>query len=78
MLVAAGGDGEFTERDGTHYVVKKTVDAAFTPPACASADQRGCGDGHTARLDGPTLTFPGGTLTITGGAARTYDVEVLF
>lgn len=78
LLVAAGGDGEFTERDGTHYVVKKTSDGAFTLPACASADQRGCVDGHTARLDGTTLTFPGGTLSISGGAARTYDVDVLY
>ncbi len=78
LLVAAGGNGEFTERDGTHYVVKATGAAGFTLPACATADQRGCVDGHTARLDGTTLTFPGGELTISGGTARTYDVEVLY
>ncbi len=77
VLVVAGAAGSFTERDGTHYAVTTGSATAFALPACASAAQRGCVDGNTARLEGDSLVFPGGELHITGGPQRQYDIEVL-
>ncbi len=85
LFVAAGGAGEFTERDGARCVVTTGEGTTFREngvelAACVGA-QRGCvdrsGPNPVARLqDGAALEFPGGTVTLTGGA-RTIDVEVL-
>ncbi len=81
VLVVAGGDGRFVERDGTEYVVRAGSAGSFTLPDCGDdAAQRGCvdrsGPRPVARLDGDSLVFPGGTLSITGPQKR-YDVEVI-
>ena len=85
LFVVPGGESDFTERDGTRYVVIRGDATAFFEaglplPDCTGTD-RGCVDrsglNPVARLkDGKPFDFPGGYLTITG-AARKYDVEVL-
>lgn len=88
LFVVPGGASDFTERDGTRYVVglgtsSSFVEAGVTLPDCTTAAQRGCvdrsGPNPIARMTGDTsLTFPGGELIISpAGTPLTLDVEVL-
>lgn len=87
LFVVPGGASDFTERDGTRYVVSLTSSSGFSEagtalPDCTAPTQRGCvdrsGPNPVARMTGETaLDFPGGTLVINAPVTRTYDVEVL-
>ena len=86
LLVAAGGEGAFTERDGTAYRVEaegggELAEGGAALPDCDVPAARGCVDRSGARpvvrmaTQGP-LRFPGGRLTVSG-PARALDVELL-
>ncbi|MBL8914318.1 MAG: hypothetical protein JNM17_26670 [Archangium sp.] len=87
LFVVAGGSSDFSERDGTRYVVTAGGSTTFEEegtalPDCTAADQRGCvdrsGRNPIARLaQGNALTFPGGTLEVVEGPTRKLDIEVL-
>jgi alpha-glucosidase (family GH31 glycosyl hydrolase) len=87
LFVVAGGSSDFSERDGTRYVVTASSATTFEEegvalPECTAADQRGCvdrsGRNPVARLaHGNSLTFPGGVVDVAEGPNRTLDVEVL-
>jgi hypothetical protein len=88
LLVFAGAEGSFTERDGTAYELELTsgfangfLEAGTELPACTNAAQRGCvepaaASGTRVRLaaQGP-VEFGAHRLTITG-TARTIDLLV--
>ncbi len=86
LLVASGGSGSFTERDGTAYTVSTAGGTGFSESGtalgdCSAADQRGCvdrsGANPVARLGGTgPLEFPGGKLQVSGPAKK-LDVEVV-
>lgn len=86
LFVVPGGSSQFTERDGTQYVVSVTASTVFSEgtealPDCVAAE-RGCidrsGKNPVARLrNGTSMTFPGGALSIGGPVVRQIDVEVL-
>ncbi|MFT3711200.1 MAG: glycoside hydrolase family 31 protein [Archangium sp.] len=87
LFVVAGGASDFSERDGTRYVVAQTDGTTFEEEGVALADctaptQRGCvdrtGRNPVARLaNGNSLSFPGGQLDVVQGPTRQLDVEVL-
>jgi alpha-glucosidase len=77
LWVVPGGDGSFTERDGTVYTVNQDASATLTLPACTGAE-RGCVDGDVIRLSGSgPLNAYGSVLTIQSTTARNIDVRFL-
>ncbi|MGC4116523.1 MAG: glycoside hydrolase family 31 protein [Myxococcales bacterium] len=88
LLVFAGAEGSFTERDGTSYRLELTTsfadgfrEAGSALPACTRADQRGCiepatAEGTLVRFTGQgPLEFDAYRLTVTG-TSRTIDAIV--
>jgi alpha-glucosidase len=90
LLVFAGADGSFTERDGTTYTLRGAPsddalvlrEGTMALGICASPSQRGCvaerDDARRralVRLSGQgPLDLGGAKLTVSGGSSRTLDV----
>jgi alpha-glucosidase (family GH31 glycosyl hydrolase) len=76
LWIVPGGDGSFTERDGTTYTLHQDASAQLTLPMCTGAE-RGCVAGDVIRLSGNALSAYGTTLTIAPATPRQVDVRYL-